>query len=130
MLVYHVGATIDHSLLERAVEYDSHSIIRFLLEEYLIVSDASVSWNSSMEQMRSPIESLKISLEYRQRNGPRKVCSPPLPIDDHQQEFQPIDELERIINDRDRMSLQFFLMQRSSSIIKSTTANSPSNARV
>ena len=112
------GATIDHSLLVLAVRRQSHSIIRYLLDESLIVPDQlelaicwSVSSLSLIEEMPDRAKSLKVALEYRQRTGQRKVCPPPLSIYDNQQECQTVDELESIVGDRDRIFIEFLLLQ-------------------
>ena len=118
LLLLHHGATIDKSLLKLAVRRQSHTIIRYLLDQSLISPDqleleatSSLSWCSDREAMRNRAKPLRIALEYRQRTGLRKVCPPPSSIYDYQQECQTNDELEKTLDDRDRLLIEFLLIQ-------------------
>ena len=118
MLLYHRGATMDDSSLRQVVKHKSYSILRFLLNEFLVTPDqlerqvaSSHSRSSLLEEMESWLEFLRISLQYRQRTGQRKVCPPPLSIYDYHQECRTIDELESIVHDRNRILIEFLLIQ-------------------
>jgi ankyrin repeat protein len=118
VLLHQHGATIDHSVLERAVKHKSYSILGFLLDKSLITPDqleveaaSCLSVSSQIAALHRTVKLLRISLEYRQRTGQRKFRPPPLSIYDYQQECQTVDELERITNDRDRIFIEFLLIQ-------------------
>jgi hypothetical protein len=112
------GAKTDGSLLRAAVEHKSYSILRFLLNWFLITPDqleieatSFVFGSSSSEALQNWLDALRISLEYRQRTGLRKVCPPALEIYEYQEECQTIDELEKIVDDRQRMIIELVLIQ-------------------
>jgi ankyrin repeat protein len=118
VLLHHHGATMNHSVLRLAVKRKSYSILRFLLNESLITPNqleleaaSSPSWSSQIAVLDNRVEILKISLEYRERMGVRKVCPPPLLIYDYEQECQTIDEFESIVHDRDRLLIELVLIQ-------------------
>jgi ankyrin repeat protein len=117
VLLHRHGAKIDDELVEMAVDYECHSVVRYLLDKSLFTPDqlelamaCSRCVPAQTEVLRKMIWLLRISLEYRQRTGHSKVLSPPLSIYDYQQECQTVDELDGIVNDHDRMLIEFLLI--------------------
>ena len=117
VLLYRRGAKTDFALLKMAVKYETYSILRFLLNECLITPDqleleatSSLFSSPQIAPWHKRVEFLRISLEYRQRTGLRKIFSPPLSIYDYQQERQTGDELESIGDDRDRTFIEWIVL--------------------
>ena len=106
------------SVLALALKYKSYAIINFLFEATLVTPDdleqrtcSSITSSSSIEQMQDKLQFLRLSIERRQSIGLRKVCPPPMSIYDYHEECQTVDELDAIVDNRDRILIEMLLVR-------------------
>ena len=123
-LLYAAGAKANtygnsyDSVITVAIKHESHSILPFLFEESLIAPDdlermacSSITSASTIEQLQDKLPFLRIAIQRRQFVGLRKVCPPPMSIYDYQQECQTTDELNLIVDNRDRLFIETLLVR-------------------
>ncbi|CAF1120648.1 unnamed protein product [Adineta steineri] len=105
-------------LLTLVVKHHSYNIMNFLLEQSFCTPD-DLEWSivselsnlSRLETIQTLSPFLEISLKQRQSMGLPKLTQPPKSIYDHYQECQTVDELKAIVNDHERIIIEFLLIQ-------------------
>ncbi|CAF1160052.1 unnamed protein product [Adineta ricciae] len=123
-LLYDAGADImirnntGRTLLDNAIERNSHPMINFLLEksintiEDVELAVCSRSYRSFSNVFSDKVVSLlKLVLHQRDLLQKPKICSPPKSIYNHEQECQTIEELAKIEGNRDRMYIETLLIR-------------------
>ena len=122
-LLYHAGANTNiieqdrDDILTNAVQENALFIIDFLLEQSIstveqveLTALSSIRMSSSIEQLQTMLDILKVIIRWRERSNTLKARIEPIAAYDYQQECQTVDELDSIRNDRDRIFVEILLI--------------------